>query len=317
MSTIVSIVIPTHDRLPLLKQAIGSVLEQTHTDLELIVVDDGSTDGTVAHLRGIADPRLRVIELSRSGNIAAIRNTGARHATGRYVCFLDSDDLWRPTKLEVQLALMTKSAARWSYTIFDHCDERGNMIPAAVGVRDPPSGDITRALIETVAPVVLSGIVVDRTLFEELGGFDEEESLRLREDYHFMVRLAIASATIAIPQSLVLIRVHTGRTTRELTGAEPFLLTAHVYDTLLRSVLKDGPLRRSARRRRAESLVEAGSSYLRSRSLRAAARCFLRSALSGATARQWLSAARRGLDASPSVRSGSGRTSRSAVDRSG
>src|SRR5688572_20527672 len=99
----VSVVIPTYNRVRLVLEAIESVRLQRVGPVEIIVVDDGSPDDTVRRCRALDDPPV-VIPLPRSGVIARVRNVGIRRATGRYIAFLDSDDLWLPGKLQSQLA---------------------------------------------------------------------------------------------------------------------------------------------------------------------------------------------------------------------
>ena len=101
---LVSVIIPTFDRAHLVGHAIRSVLTQTLRDLEVIVVDDGSIDATVAMVEAIRDPRIRVIRHPRNRGIPATRNTGLAAAAGRYIAWLDSDDLARPDRLAVQVA---------------------------------------------------------------------------------------------------------------------------------------------------------------------------------------------------------------------
>src|SRR5436190_9018266 len=98
----VSVVIPTYNYARYLGAAIDSALQQTHAPLEVIVVDDGSTDDTPRLLDGYGD-RIRVIRQKNSG-VAAARNAGVREARGELIAFLDSDDLWKPRKLELQIA---------------------------------------------------------------------------------------------------------------------------------------------------------------------------------------------------------------------
>ena len=105
-TTRVSVVIPTHNRAGLLSQAIRSVLQQTHRDLELIIVDDASTDETRRTVERVNDARIRYVRHGRGQGGAAARNTGIRSATGDYVAFLDDDDEWEPRKLEEQLKLL-------------------------------------------------------------------------------------------------------------------------------------------------------------------------------------------------------------------
>lgn len=105
--SLVSVVIPTFNYAEFLPEAVKSVLEQDHSDLELIVVDDGSTDNTQEVLGGIVDPRMRVLTQSNSG-IGAARNTGITNARGEFLAFLDADDLWRSDKLTRAMAFFNQ-----------------------------------------------------------------------------------------------------------------------------------------------------------------------------------------------------------------
>ena len=105
MTPTVSIIIPTYNRVGYLSQAVDSVLAQTLVDWELIVVDDGSTDETSCYLESLADPRIVALGQMNQGESAA-RNAGIAHARGRYIAFLDDDDLFAPQKLELQAAFL-------------------------------------------------------------------------------------------------------------------------------------------------------------------------------------------------------------------
>src|ERR1051325_6471809 len=100
---VVSIVIPTYNRLDYLVEAIESVRSQTVGDWELVVVDDGSTDGSVARIEAMGDPRIIVVTRAHTGNRAALRNAGVARSRADWIAFLDSDDLWAPDKLATQL----------------------------------------------------------------------------------------------------------------------------------------------------------------------------------------------------------------------
>ena len=103
MKPTVSVILATYNRGYILRQAIMSVLMQTYKDLELIVVDDGSTDNTQDLLRSIKDPRLRVVTLKHNSGISAARNAGIRIARGEFIGSQDSDDVWLAEKLEKQV----------------------------------------------------------------------------------------------------------------------------------------------------------------------------------------------------------------------
>jgi glycosyltransferase involved in cell wall biosynthesis len=130
---LVSVIVPTYDRAPQLIRALDSVLAQTHHDLELIVVDDGSTDDTpdLVAQRYQADPRVLYLRQDHAG-VARARNTGIARAGGEAVAFLDSDDAWRPWKLAFQLACLESApAAGMIWTEMNAVDPTGNLIPGS------------------------------------------------------------------------------------------------------------------------------------------------------------------------------------------
>src|SRR5438128_1621108 len=113
----VSVVLPTYNRRPLLREAVDSVVGQSFSDWELILVDDGSTDDTRAYFKELTDPRVSRVFLPHSANRSAVRNAGIARARGEWIAFLDSDDLWAPEKLTRQVeALAADSSKRWSCT---------------------------------------------------------------------------------------------------------------------------------------------------------------------------------------------------------
>ena len=125
---LVSVIMPVHDSEATLEGSVRSVLGQGYADLELIAVDDASGDGSLALLREIReeDPRIKLICSRRNLGVAAARNAGIQHARGQYLAFLDSDDLWRPDKLEHQIAFMEGNGAGFSATAYGVVDQDGN-----------------------------------------------------------------------------------------------------------------------------------------------------------------------------------------------
>ncbi len=211
---LVSIVLPTYNRQRYLREAVESVLAQTYTRWELIVVDDGSTDGTAEYVRGVQDPRVRFIREEHCGNPARVRNWGISRAAGEYVAFLDSDDLWRPKKLELQLQdLAVHPECEWSYTHCDRIGPRGESLPFP-RARRPRSdrGWIAGKVVTVEAVVVTPSVIVTRRLARELGGFDE--TFLFFEDYEFWARCALASPVTVVPIELVLVRDHSGSNTK-------------------------------------------------------------------------------------------------------
>lgn len=186
---LVSVILPVRNRASLVEAAARCVLGQTVRELELILVDGGSTDGTVDVLRRLqaADGRVRLVLHDRAEGVSAARNAGARLAQGRWLAFQDSDDSWQPRKLEMQLdALRRMPKARMAY-----CGVR-RRLPGGVDLR-PPSwegrveGDLHEAMLAS-SLTITPALVVERDLFAEVGGFDER--LRVNEDWDLTVRLS-------------------------------------------------------------------------------------------------------------------------------
>ncbi len=214
---LVSVVIPTYNRWPLLGEAIESVLAQTVAGYELIVVDDGSTDETPKRLRDYGS-RVTVLNQGRRG-VAAARNSGARRASGEYLAFLDSDDLWHPRKIERQLDLMESDPG------VEICQTDEIWIRNGVRVNPrnkhrKPSGDIFRASLD-LCLVSPSAAMMRRGLFERVGGFDE--SLPVCEDYDLWLRIAKDTEIPLIPEALVTKRGgHADQLSRSTWGLDRF-----------------------------------------------------------------------------------------------
>lgn len=181
---LISVIIPTYNRLHRVFQAVESVLNQSFRDFELIVVDDGSTDGTAAALseRFASDIRLQCKE---NTGVSATRNLGAELGSGRYLAFLDSDDLWHPNKLQRQIDFHQKNPQlKISQTeeIWIRNERRVN----PKHKHKKPAGYIFPQSLHlcTVSP---SSVMIEKTLFEAFGGFDEQ--LKACEDYDLWLRI--------------------------------------------------------------------------------------------------------------------------------
>ena len=179
---LVSVVIPAYNRAALLREAVASVLAQSYAAFELIVVDDGSTDATAAFLRTACEVRL--VRQDHTGMPGQARNAGARVARGEYLAFLDSDDLWLPHKLAVQVA-----AAAAAGDAINHTRERwlrGGRVISQRGHRHRRSGDLfTDSLRKCI--IGPSTVLLRREVFEAAGGFRED--LEIAEDYELWLRL--------------------------------------------------------------------------------------------------------------------------------
>jgi len=206
----VSIVLPTFNRLRYLPEAIASVQAQTFSDWELLVVDDGSTDGTAEYVRALGDPRIHLILEPHRGNVAAARNRGLLAARALWVGFLDSDDRWLPEKLAMQLAAVGRQ--EWCYSAYRMIDEEGRETRQRVGGPwRPYSGSVIRPLVTTDASIALPTVLVRRELADRLR-FDER--LPFAEDYDFLLRLADQADAVVVDHVVAEFREHPGRTTR-------------------------------------------------------------------------------------------------------
>jgi len=197
----VSVIIPTFNRREFVLEAVRSVLEQTFEPLELIVVDDGSTDGTADALRGLGDRRLRVIEQKNRG-VSAARNAGVAVSRAPLVAFLDSDDLWLPQKLQVQTAYMDANPDISICQTEELWLRRGRRV-------NPKSKHRKRSgwIFEDCLPLCIvspSATMMRRLAFDALGGFDE--GLLACEDYDLWLRASLRYQISTLSEPLIVKR---------------------------------------------------------------------------------------------------------------
>lgn len=194
---LVSVVLPTFNRAELLKRSAGSVLEQDFADLELIVVDDASTEDVEAATRALNDPRVRYVRRAANGGVAAARNSGVHAARGRYLAFQDSDDEWLPGKLKRQLMLIEKDpAARMVICgLLRVKDGRRRKYPRTSAVA------LTRAEVLHQPFAYTQTWLVPRDVLVGVGGFDE--TLRVWDDWELLIRLSGKLDIRVVPDLLV------------------------------------------------------------------------------------------------------------------
>ena len=210
MTPTVSIVLPTFNRLQFLREAVDSVFAQTYRDWELIVADDGSDGKTQAYLAELERlSQVKVLRLAHSGNPSAVRNAAWHEARGEYVAFLDSDDIWMPDKLSLQLAAHAAcTQRRWSYTALSRIDVAGAPMRDGQGNNwVPHEGAIFEQLLAIDAAVATPCVLVEKSLLELAGGFDEQ--LPYFEDYDLWMRLSLLSDVILVDTPLTKVRNHT------------------------------------------------------------------------------------------------------------
>ena len=197
----VSVIIPTYNRLPMLKEALDSVLSQDFDDFELIVVDDGSTDGTAEVIKGYGG-RVKLLQYPENRGVSAARNQGILKARGKYIAFLDSDDLWVKGKQKIQVAFLDDNP---HYPLC-YTDE----IWIRKGRRVNPkfkhakySGWIFEKCLPlcTISP---SSAMMRKALFSKVGLFDE--ALPVCEDYDFWLRVSVRFPIFFINRKLIIKR---------------------------------------------------------------------------------------------------------------
>jgi glycosyltransferase involved in cell wall biosynthesis len=210
-------------------EAVESVLGQDYSFFEVIVVDDGSTDGTSVRLKKYRSS-VRVISQERSG-VAAARNYGVRSARGRYLAFLDSDDLWLPQKLGVQALLMEQHREVQICQTEEIWMRRGAKVnPKAKHAK--PSGDIFRRSLD-LCLVSPSAVMMTMDLFNRVGRFDE--SFPVCEDYDLWLRIAKDHAIPLIPEPLVVKRGgHADQLSHSIWGMDRYRVQS------LRNLLRNG-----------------------------------------------------------------------------
>ncbi len=228
---LVSVVIPTYNRADLLAEAVDSVLRQTFRDFELIVADDGSSDGTARMLSALgfteigdggrrpapeAGGRL-LLRLGHGGMPGRTRNRGAAAARGRCLAFLDSDDLWLPEKLERQL-LLREGAPPEGVPRISHTRElwlRNGRRVSQAGQRHLRAGDIfADSLVKCV--IGPSTVVLEKDLFDRAGGFRED--LEIAEDYELWLRITADEETAYLDEPLTVKRAGSGDQLSEKYG---------------------------------------------------------------------------------------------------
>jgi glycosyltransferase involved in cell wall biosynthesis len=216
----VSVIIPTYNRRDLVREAIASVLTQSFDDFELIVVDDGSEDGTAEAVHEF--PGVRYVYQPNRG-VSAARNLGVSLSQDELIAFLDSDDLWQPRKLEQQVAFFVEHAEGQICQTEELWLRNGVRINPHNKHRKAGGDIFARSLdLCLVSP---SAVMMRRELFERMGGFDED--LPACEDYDLWLRIAARLPVYLIETPLVIKRGgHADQLSHKFWGMDRFRVTA-------------------------------------------------------------------------------------------
>ncbi|NEQ54987.1 MAG: glycosyltransferase, partial [Leptolyngbya sp. SIO3F4] len=216
---IISVIIPAYNSAKTIQVSIDSVLSQTFSDFELIVIDDGSTDKTLELVKSIKDPRLKLFSFENAG-AATARNRGIANAKSDFIAFLDADDVWLPEKLVDQLAAFEHDpSAGLVYSWSDYINANGDFL--CVGKRVITSGNTE----DTYAKLLVSNFLengstplVRMDVLKDIGGFDE--SLKSSQDLDLYLKIATKYRFVTVPKVQVKYRVTPGSITSKTAENE-------------------------------------------------------------------------------------------------
>ena len=222
----VTVIIPTRNRVARLRLTLRTVTWQRNVDLEVIVVDDGSVDGTRDMVSGIGDDRIRVIRHDVPLGESGARNRGIHEARAPLIAFLDDDDLWAPDKLMLQIEALRRGRARWVYGGDVVVDEALNVL---YGAPPPPPARVVRDLVHhNAVPAGASNVVVEATVLSRVGLFDT--NLHRTADWDMWLRLSRIGPPTLVPVPVVANCTHPGSISRDMTALFTELdVIAHRY----------------------------------------------------------------------------------------
>lgn len=201
----VSVIIPAYNAMSYLPETLESVIKQTFTDFEVLIIDDGSTDNIRQWYINLVDKRIKLI-CQENQHLAAARNTGIDHSLGEYLAFLDADDIWEPTKLEKQVNCLESNfkiglVHTWTVLI----DYQGK--PTGKALKSQAEGQVWQQIVQKNT-IVVSSVMVRYSCLQNLGAFDRD--LHYCEDYDLWIRLAAHYDFAVVKEFLTRYRLHPG-----------------------------------------------------------------------------------------------------------
>lgn len=253
----VSIVMPNYNGQDFLVDSIQSVLAQTYSNWELLFVDDCSTDNSLELVKAFRDERIRILKNEKNSGAAVSRNYALREATGKWIAFLDSDDLWHPDKLAEQLAFMTENNCHFSYTKYSRIDEFSR--PMNVEITGPRV--INKRKMFQYDYVGCLTVIYDR---EHVGLVQVEPSLKNRNDYAIWLKVCKCCDCLLLDKNLAQYRIRKNslshsslkrklrnqfRLFRYGENMNVFLATWHVLINIFFGVLKKVIFEKSTQRK--------------------------------------------------------------------
>lgn len=199
-----SVIIPLYNKAPYVRKTVESVLSQTLGDYELIIIDNGSTDGSSEIVAGFTDPRIRIVRLEENVGVSNARNKGVELSTAPYITFLDADDWWESTFLEEMAGLIERHPNAGIYGTGYYIVKNGKKRVAPIGVEEGFSeGEINycKVYAKTLCmPLTSITVAMPRTVFDEMGGF--KPYLKLGEDFDLWIRIVLKHKVVFLNKSL-------------------------------------------------------------------------------------------------------------------
>lgn len=231
----VSVIVPVYNGMAYLPETITNLLQQTYTDFEVVIVNDGSTDNIVEWMSQIEDSRVRLISQVNQG-LAKTRNTGIKESEGEYLAFLDADDLWDTTKLAKQAAVLdNQPEVGLVYSWVTYIDSQGQSSGRTVCPKS--QGDVWQEIVTRNLIECGSVPMVRRSCLESVGVFDEELSkLNVGEDWDMWIRIAARYSFQVIPEALVYYRQLPG------SASKNYELVAKSFRAVIEKAFADAPL---------------------------------------------------------------------------
>ncbi|MGB6298581.1 MAG: glycosyltransferase [Rivularia sp. (in: cyanobacteria)] len=216
LNNFISVIIPAYNAEKTIEETIKSVLNQTFTNFELIIINSDSTDKTLSIISQIKDEKMKVFSYSKA-NVAVNRNRGFKHATGDYITFLDADDLWTDDKLAAQYAaLQSNPQAGVAYSWTNCIDENGKFLRKSSHANW--SGDVYSQLLIDNFINSGSNVMVRKELLTKIDGFDE--LLTNSQDIDFCLKLSAITEFVCVPKAQILYRIVTVSMSSNVLGIE-------------------------------------------------------------------------------------------------
>ncbi|MDZ8080630.1 MAG: glycosyltransferase [Nostoc sp. DcaGUA01] len=218
MSPQISVIIPAYNGERTILETIASVRQQTFSDFELIIINDGSTDGTLELVNTVEDPRIKIFSYKNAG-LPVARNRGISHATGEFITFIDADDLWTPDKLELQLAALQQHpeagvAYSWTY----YMDDKGEAFHSSNTLSF--EGNVFANLLLGNFLESGSNPLIRRQAIDSTGEFDS--TLKYCEDWEYWLRLAVRWPFVVVPKQQIFYRQTSGAMSSKMEVVEKY-----------------------------------------------------------------------------------------------